>query len=209
MKALVQIFQVVTIVAVTAALLGCTSQQTIATSQPLDGSAPEPTEQYKLLIEKYSAGDSEYTGFYNNFEYKALLQNSVVRGAIFRKQASYYQWDAGKAALEREKMQKELNEDTRIFMSFFTPERQNDNLMNSKSIWRIYLDVGGHRYEGKIKRLRNLTAELQALYPFHTRWTSPYEVTFPIATPAIETQTSTYTVTGPLGTRVVTFQATN
>ena len=189
--------------------VGCATQQTLETSGSVDGSQPESTEQYKLLIEKFSAGDAEYTGFYNNFEYKALLQNSVIRGAIFRKQTAFYQWDAGKAALEREKMHKELNEDTRVFMSFFTADRQNDNLTNTKSIWKIYLDVGGQRYEGKIKRLRNLLAELQAIYPFHTRWTSPYEVTFPIATPAVETQKSTFTITGPLGTRAVTFPATN
>ena len=86
------------------------------------------------MIEKYSAGDAEYTGFYNNFEYKALLQNSVVRGAIFRKQTAFYQWDAGKAALEREKMHKELNEDTRVFMSFFTADRQNDKTSSDSDV---------------------------------------------------------------------------
>jgi hypothetical protein len=189
-------------------LMGCASQQTLTAQQPLDGSVPESTEAYKLLIDRYSAGDSEYTGFYNTFEYKALILNTAVRGAMFRKQMAYYQWDAAKTAAEREKMHKELDEETRVFMSFFTPDRQNDNLMNTtKSIWKVYLDVGGHRYEGKIKRLRTLIAELQALYPFHTRWTSPYEISFPVSTHAIETQKATYTVTGPLGTRVVEFRA--
>jgi hypothetical protein len=187
----------------TSTLVGCTSQQTIEAQQPLDGSVPESAETYKLLIERYSAGDSEYTGFYNTFEYKALFLNSAVRGAIFRKQMAYYQWDAAKAAAEREKMHKELDEETRFFMSFFTPDRQNDNLMNSKSIWKVYLDAGGHRYEGRIKRLRTLLAELQSIYPFHTRWTTPYEISFPVSTHAIETLNATYTVTGPLGTRVV------
>lgn len=192
---------IMTAVTVTA----CVGKQTIVTQQANDGSNPGHPIAYERLLEIYSAGDSEYTGFYNNFEYRATLLNTPVREAQLIKQTQYYQWDQGRVALEREKMTKELGEETKVFMSFFTPDRQNDNLTNAKSIWRVYLDVEGRRYEGKMKRLRNLLAELQALYPSHTRWTTPYEVTFPVAATAIENKASTYTVTGPLGTRTVSF----
>lgn len=186
-------------------LASCTSKQTIETQQANDGSHPGHPASFERIMETYSAGDSEYTGFYNNFEYRVTLLNTAVREAQLAKQTEFYQWDAAKVALEREKMTKELGEETKVFMSFFTPDRLNDNLTNAKSIWRVYLEVDGRRFEGKIKRLRNLLAELQALYPGHTRWTSPYEVTFPVGAASIERKVSKYTVTGPLGTRDVTF----
>jgi hypothetical protein len=160
---------------------------------------------YDAIIEASSAGDADFAGFYNTFAYKATLQNSPAREALVNKQAEYYQWDEAKTASEREKSRQEMASETDIFLSFFTPERRNDNLADTKSIWRVLLDVGGHRYVGKVKRLRTLLAEQQALYPYHTRWNTPYLVTFPVPTTAIETQPATMTVTGPLGTRTVNF----
>ncbi len=199
--------RLMTVVLLSLAFVSCTSTQLDEQNAPSQDTAPETPEKYNKLIERFARGDSEYTGFYNNFEYKAILLSSVVREASLKRQGDYYQWDREKQLVEREKVQKELAEETRVFMSFFTPDRNNDNLTNAKSIWKIYIDAGGRRYEGKVKRLRNLLAELQSLYPFHTRWTTPYEVSFPVATTAIETQEVVYTITGPLGTRAVTFPA--
>lgn len=158
---------------------------------------------HAALIESHSAGDSDYSGFYNTFEYKATILNSIVREALVSRQAEYYKWDEPKTATELEKARQELTSETEVFLSFFTPERKNDNLADTKSIWRVLLDVGGHRYVGKVKRLRLLLAELQALYPYHTRWNTPYLVSFPVPATAVENQEMTLTVTGPLGARTV------
>jgi hypothetical protein len=158
-------------------------------------------------IEKYSAGDIEYSGFYNNFEYHATLLNKDIRSLLLKRQCDYYQWPHEKLVGEAEKSDREAAGKTTIFMSFFTPERHNDNLADAKSIWRIYLDSGGHRYDGKAKRLRLLLAELVSLYPYHTRWNTAYLLEFPVPTNAIETQPSTLTITGPLGSRTVAFPA--
>jgi hypothetical protein len=170
-----------------------------------DASTPESPEAYSMKIEAYSDGEAEYSGFYNNFEYKATLLNTSIRDALIKRQSEYYQWDRDKLATEREKSNQEMATETAIFMSFFTPDRKNDNLADIKSIWRIYLDVGGRRYQGKVKKLRTLLAELQALYPYHTRWNTSYLVQFPVPTTAIESQDSKLTVTGPLGTKMVSF----
>lgn len=163
---------------------------------------------YGMQIDRFSDGDAEYSGFYNNFEYKATLLNSAIRSALLQKQNDYYQWDRDKFMKERDKSDQEAATETSVFLSFFTPDRKNDNLFDSKSIWRVYLEADGRRYQGKVKRVRSLLAELQTLYPYHTRWNTPYVLSFPVPTNSIESQNSTLTVTGPLGSKTVRFTST-
>jgi hypothetical protein len=185
--------------------VSCASRTLMESTEPAATIGPKGSHTYEQVIERYSAGDSEYTGFNNAFEYKATLLNSEVREAIIARQAKYYLWDREKVAIEREKAQSDLAKETQIHVSFFTPERANDNLTDAKSIWRVYLDTGGRRYQGRVKRIRGVMAELQSLYPYHTRWTTPYELAFPVPALAIETQDAKLIITGPLGTRSVDF----
>lgn len=185
----------------------CSTEQVKETTRPTEGNVPQAADLYAAAIEKYSAGDTEYSGFYNAFEYKATLLNAPIRDVLLEKQANYYQWDQSKLMTERQKSLQELSSQTDIFVSFYTPTRQNDNLADSKTIWKVYLDAGGRRYEGKARKSKALFTELIALYPYHTRWNTPYTLTFPVPTTAIEAQESKLTITGPLGTREVQFPA--
>lgn len=160
-----------------------------------------PTEE----IDRYSDGEAYYAGLYNTFIYRATILNAPVRAVLLSKLNDFYQWDREKFSSEREKSEREFSQETVVFLSFYTPERRNDNLADDKAIWRVYLEVGGTRYQGKIKKVRTSFAELQALYPYHTRWNTPYEVRFQLPTSAVETQVSKLTVTGPLGNKVVNF----
>lgn len=182
---------------------GCGTNDLRPDAQTVNGTSPKVGSDYNKLIEYFSGGDTEFNGLNNNFEFRATLENSVVREASLEHQAHYYEWDQARVTVEREKIQKEERDATKVFLSFFTPSHENDNLTNTKSIWKIYLDAGNQRYEGKIKRLRTLLAELQSLYAYHTRWATSYEVEFPIGTAVIETVPTKLTITGPLGTRSV------
>lgn len=162
---------------------------------------------YAALIDRNSDGQSEYNGFHNNFEFRGTLLNSAVYDGMLKRQADYYQWEDEKLSTEKEKIAQETSSMTKIHVSFFTPERKNDNLTGSKTIWRIFLDAGGQRYAGTVKKDNRLLAELQVLYPYHTRWTTPYIFEFPVPTSVIEGQNATLTVTGPLGTRTINFKA--
>jgi hypothetical protein len=189
------------------AMSGCTTGQMDESGAAAEGTAVKTGKTYELGIEEYSAGDSEYTGFYNNFEFKATILNTPIRNLTFEKQSAYYQWDEAKRSSEKAKMEQEVSSETKVFCSFFTPDRKNDNLTDIKSIWRVYLDVGGTRYQADVHHVRTLLAELQSLYPYHTRWNTPYMFHFKVPTSAIEGQPSRLTITGPLGTRVIDFKA--
>lgn len=190
---------------------GCSSTSSpneSTASSPLKTSGPESIRVPKShieVIEANSSGDSEFAGLYNTFELKATILNSTVREALVQRQAEYYQWDAAQVSTEREKATQENSAEAAVFVSFATPERRNDNLADKKSIWRIFLDVGGRRYVGQAKKDRRLIAELQALFPYHTRWNTPYMFSFPVGMSAIENQTMKLTITGPLGSRVLEF----
>ncbi|MES2856077.1 MAG: hypothetical protein V4692_09450 [Bdellovibrionota bacterium] len=198
--------RIVSLIAASVYLLsGCATGQMEETAAAAEGTAINTPRSYEIGIEEYSAGDSEYTGFYNNFEFKATILNTPIRERTHKRQETYFQWDENKSASERAKYTQELSSETKVFVSFFTPDRKNDNLTEDKSIWRVYLDVGGQRYQGEVKRVRTLLAELQSLYPYHTRWNTSYMFHFKIPTTAIESQPSKLTITGPLGTRDVSF----
>lgn len=185
-----------------------TNQETATATSPLKTAGPDAVPVPKAhteIIDVHSSGDSEFSGLYNTFELKATVLNSKVREALVQRQGEYYQWDNAQMTTEREKALQENSAEAVIFMSFATPDRRNDNLADKKSIWRIFLDVGGRRYVGQAKKDRRLIAELQALYPYHTRWNTPYILTFPVGMSAIETQPMKLTVTGPLGSRVLEF----
>jgi hypothetical protein len=192
-----------------AALTACSSaeEKPEGIIQPADGVAPNFSVAYEKRIEQYSAGDTEYAGLYNNFEYKATLYNSFIRDQLLDRQAGFYQWDAAKKTAERDKAISKSATETQVFLSFFTPDHKNDNLADSKTIWNLYLEVGGQRYSGKVTRSKQLLAEIQSLFPYANRWGTAYYVTFPVATNVVETQISKMTITGPLGTRAIEFAA--
>lgn len=210
----ITLFNLITALAIPALVItGCASgptenSQGVAAS-PLEAERVETLAvpaDHSLVIEKSSSGDSEFSGLYNTFELKATILNSTVRDSILKRQSEYYLWEPSLLNAEREKAAQELSSETSVFLSFSTPERKNDNLADTKAIWRIYLEAGNRRYVGKAKRDRRLIAELQSLFPYHTRWNSPYVITFPVAANALDGQPIRLTVTGPLGTRVLEFR---
>ena len=180
--------------------LGCS---TMLKGEPraIEGTQPPTGYTYEQEIERFSRGKTEYAGLYNNFEFKATILNSEIRSVIVGRRTMQYQWDKAKESAEREKNVQEMASTTQFFMAFFTPDFRNDNLTDNKSIWKVYLDAGGRRYEGKVVKIKSNLAELQSIYPYFTRWTTPYMITFDVPTAAIESQASKLTVTGPLGTK--------
>jgi hypothetical protein len=169
---------------------------------PNGGGTRDP---YLQVIENFSRGETEYEGLYNQFTYKATIVNSAVRESMLLKEADYFKWDPSQLQIERDKAAEKMATATDVFISFYTPERKNDNLTDSKSIWRVYLDFNGKRYEGKPRKARKLFAEMATLFPYHTRWNTAYYIEFQVPTAEAEGGSSKLTVTGPLGIKEVEF----
>jgi hypothetical protein len=164
---------------------------------------PATPDSYIKVIESYSAGEVEYVGAYNHFNFRATMMNSTIQNAVIERKAALYLWDEVKKQQELAAMQIDNPTTTKVFMSFYTPDRRDDNLSTPKSIWALYLETSQGRYTGVAKRVRTSPTELMTLYPSHNRFTTAYFVEFPVSLASVEGQTLKLTVTGPLGTKSV------
>lgn len=162
-------------------------------------------DEYVRTIEKASAGDKQFAGLYDNFEFKATILKRSIARTIHNRMDTYYEWDDETSAENWKKQEEEMRNQSKIWLSFFTPERKNDNLANKKTIWKIYLHAGGRRYEGHVQKANTNFSEAVALIPYHSRWATAYYVNFPVPTDAIENTPLKLVITGPLGRREVNF----
>lgn len=163
------------------------------------------TGDYVSVIDKHTDKARRYSGFYNTLEIEATILTSEVAQSQLEQSADLYQWNDSRLAEEKGKFEKRLNNESEIFLSFFTPERKNDNLSKPDSIWKIFLDVDGRRFEGKATKIKLSLPELESLYPYHNRFYTPYSITFPVSIRSIEGKPMKFTITGAVGSATLNF----
>lgn len=180
--------------------LGCASKYQNPSLKLID------ENEYYNTVEVNSQRKQVYDGFYATMEFSAVLLNTPTARARVDQNARIYQWDLDKYKDEKAKAESNLAKQTELFLSFYVPERKNDDLHRSKTLWKIFLDANGKRFEGKVEKVKTLMAEIVALYPKHNRWSTPYKVTFNVPTSLIEASPSKLTITGPAGSAFVDFE---
>lgn len=158
------------------------------------------TFSYESLIEKKTQNIESYDGIANQLNVSVTKLDTQMSEAILARSAQVYEWDKSVYEEERKKVNSELATKTSFFMSFYTPERVNNNLTSLKPLWKIYLDLEGKRFEGKVVKIKSPLSDLQALYPFHNRFSTAYRVEFSIPTLQSETHPEVLTITGPNAT---------
>lgn len=176
-----------------------------ASRQNNTGSELVTPGDYESTVEDYSARKQVYDGLYAVLELRATLLNSKVRKGQLDQNARLFQWDETTYQNEKAKMESDLSQKTEVFLSFFTPDSKQDNLSKAASSWNIFLDAGGKRYQGKATKMKGLVGEITAIYPMHSRFSTPYKVSFPVPTSIIENSDSKLTLTGPIGSTSVDF----
>lgn len=161
---------------------------------------------YYETVKRNSRHQQIYSGLYNSIDMTAAVINTDVSEAQVDQMARVFIWDENKYTQEKATADGKLRKEAEFFVSFFTPERKHDDLNKNKTLWKIFLDVDGKRYEGKTTKIKLLTEELQSLYPFHNRFSTPYSIVFPIPMKNIEKANNIkLTITGPVGTSTVDF----
>lgn len=168
----------------------------------------EGRSDYMETIENNSAGDKQFAGVYHSFEFRSTILNQVVSQSIHNRMNRFYDWSEQEAREKLNQRMSELQEKTKIFLSFFTNAKKNDNLANKNSIWKVYLKTDGARYEGRAMKANKNLEEAVALFPYHSRWATAYYVEFPVSTMDIENQNLKLIITGPMGRREVAFPLT-
>lgn len=183
-------------------LIGCASTPT----QHIAGAVSE--SDYNSMYKRNTRKANQYDGFYQTFQADVTLLSTDLRTAGVARQADYLQWDADRLQKERDSEFQKMAGQTEFFMRFFTPDGDNDNIGMAKSIWRVYLEVGGKRYEGDAKKLTENMTELKNLYPGMDRFSTPYLISFKVPTQAVETASAKVVLTGQLGKAEFDFAAT-
>lgn len=165
------------------------------------------SHDYRKIVDQFSKSQKRYEGFYNTYELNATILNSEVQNAQLKKKTEFLQWDDSTTKREREKIYQEMSSAAKFFLSFYSPESDYNNLHKPDSIWKIYLEIDGNRYEGKVKKLSDSYLILQQLYPYHTRFSTAYEITFLTPMSSLENKPATLTLTSSAGTANLIFPA--
>ncbi len=163
------------------------------------------SDEYLRVIEETTESQIQYDGLANTMDLHATLLNSHLRNLQLELKSYNLKWDEPTRKKEEEKDIQFRNASTEVFLSFFTPNRKHNNLANRKSLWKVFLDVDGHRYTADLTEDRTVVEELQQFYPYHSRWSTPYVARFSVPTSATEANSATLIVTGNLGSASVVF----
>lgn len=138
------------------------------------------TKDYQQKIEKITVEDELYNGFSNVFHYTASLQTQSLRRAQLEHLRKVQLWSDDEYQKELRQLEESRGVESLFFLSFFTPDLRYNDLNESGSVWRIFLDVDGKRYSAKVSKYTRSYADTKALYPKHTPWGKAYLLKFPI-----------------------------
>ncbi len=178
-----------------------------ATSLPMPVGVKELSpSDYENLIQQKTKKVEIYLGLENKLTVAATRLDSEVTEGTLSHSARLAQWEEPKYKEERFKIVTKHTDRTEFFVSFYTPERKLADLANTKNLWKIYMDVNGQRYEGKATKMKQLLSEIQALYPHHNRWSTPFVISFPVSTALTENKPAVITLTGAVGSAQLKFE---
>lgn len=160
----------------------------------------EPSDKYLKRVKDLSIKDELYSGWTNIFHYSATLITKDIYAEQIEFQAKVYKWSQDEIISQRRKMLEDLGNQSKLFVSFFTPEIQYNDLHEPKSIWRVYLVVNGNRYLGKVRKNSQAYPRLKSIYPLHSPWSKAYNVSFAVPYESLERANAIeLVITGDLG----------
>lgn len=159
-----------------------------------------PSSEYIKLAENLSVEDELYNGFTNIFHYSATLLTEDLSESQLVQLKKAKLWSDNEFKKEQRRVIESIGNETKVFLSFYTPEIRFNDLNESSSVWRIFLDVDGKRYTATISKHSKNYADTRSLYPKHTPWGKPYLLRFPVPYDKVEAaKKARLVITGSLG----------
>lgn len=146
-------------------------------------------DDYWRLAKSLTRTTSQYDGFNQTFRAGATLLTTELQTAALARRADFQQWDSNRMQQERDRTFQEASATSKVFIRYYTPVNDYDDLHLPKSIWKIYLEVDGKRYDAQISKSKEKLIELMNLYPDYDRFSTGYEAEFKIPTSALSGHT--------------------
>lgn len=182
-------------------------------SAPVATESPAPdapvAKDYHSVVEAHTKFFRKYDGFYEVFRGHATLITPESQSAILHQKADYLQWDSRKLSSEQEKAQQEMSAQTKIFLQFFAPQTEYNDFAKYNTIWHVYLEIDGRRFEGKAKKAKGKPIEFMAIFPSYDSFSTPYELTFNISTSDVIRHEAKLVLASTLGEGIFTFPPGN
>lgn len=185
--------------------VGCSTTSEVETDPVAAAKKEQKHEEYNQLVESFTRQAYLYSGLINVFQLHATILNEEIVVRQLRFLADQYGWTDSNYRTERDKAAVKTKEATDFFLSFFASETVYNGLDETKSVWKIYLETNGQRIEGTVKKWKAPAPEIESIFPFFTRWHSPYRITFAIPTSQVQGTSSRLIIQGPLGAQVLDF----
>lgn len=175
-------------------LAGCTSL-----SKPGDA-------EYFDSVKKFSDRAEFYSGINNVFQVHGTILNTEIQQGQIEKKDRAFSWSDEQKQTEQKKVDESIRQETKVFLSFYSPENRVNNLDSPSSIWRVFLDVNNKRYVGSVSTYVGFANEAELFYPYHTVFAKAYIVKFPVPIAHIQDYPLTLTVTGTIGSKTIQFK---
>lgn len=162
---------------------------------------------YFSKLKKHTYHFEDYEGLDNKLELNITFLShnfQIIQNEIL---ATMYQWDEDTILAKKDEINSSVEEQSKFFLSFFTPNGKNNKLeIESKSLWKIYLMIDGKKYEPRIIKEPGLYDKILTFYPYHTQWSKAYLLIFPLSSNTLERSNAKIIITGPLGYHEINIQ---
>ena len=178
---------------------GCETAPTMH-QESLVESIPKPAEAYSTVLNHWTDEEKNYRNFTSNFQVIAtFLAPDLIEQQLYL-DAGDFHWTAEKYRDERQRVLYQAETSATVFVDVYTEKDENNNLDKTKSDWSVFLDAGGKRvFPQSIKRIYDSKVSVVNKYPYHTLWSRPYVVTFPISTSVAISGPLRLVLAGPAG----------
>lgn len=176
-------------------MVGCAQTQ-IANPSQIEAI---PAEEYRQLIAKNTGNANEYSGLNQTFQASVTIETGEVESALLRQRGVFKGWDQHQFQSEHEKAVQEAQAYSRFALRLFTSDHDYDDADKPKTIWKTYLEYGGSRFEGTVKKMKDRQVELLSLFPYTDKFSTLYEVTFNVPMTTIEQGQCKFILTSSLG----------
>lgn len=160
---------------------------------------------YNQLINSASKTKKEYSGFHQAFEATVTPMNREIQTAVLEKRAGVLGWTPAELEMAKQEANDKRLTHSYFFLRFYAPDPDHNDFHQPNSIWKVYLVLGSQKYEAKIKKDFSKLVELRTVYPYFDRFSTGYNLEFPIGQAALADTEHQIIITSSLGKAEFTF----
>lgn len=161
---------------------------------------------YNKMIYSVSQSKKEYSGFHQSFEATMTPMTQEVQSSVLEMKAEVLGWTQAELEEKRTKATEDRITHSHFFLRFYSPNVDYNDLHQPDSIWEVYLIVGNQKFDAVVTKDFSKLVDLQTIYPFFDRFSSGYDLKFPIGEASLAGRPHKVVIASTLGKAEFSFQ---